>query len=206
MGPMEPDPFRLCTRVEDLPPVLWERLARRDAREAARVAGAPWDGRGFRLRVVGTPVLVLPRTRQVVHAADPCRSVRYPRALVAVAYLGRVADAPPAGRWVPLRDLPGGDAFFRGVRAVDTPRLAAAFGPRPGALAAAARALGGGPVEAPAEAVELPALPRVPVRVVLGAGPSAEILTDARALLHLPLEGLRALGGLVVSALVREAP
>lgn len=206
MGPMEPDAFRLCTRVEDLPPALWERLARRDPRDVARVAGAPWDGRGFRLRVVAAPVLVLPRTRRVVRAADPYRSVRYPRALVAVAYLGRAADVPPAGRWLPLRDLPGGEAFFRGARAVDTPRLAAAFGPRPGSLAAAARALGGGPVEAGPGAVELPALPRVPLRVVLGPGPSAEILADAGALLHLPLEGLRALGNLVVSALIREAP
>jgi hypothetical protein len=56
--------------------------------------------------------------------------------------------------------------------------------------------------------VELPALPRLPVRVLLWAGtdefpPAASLLTDPRAHLHLPLDVLWALTNLLVSDLTR---
>ncbi len=210
MPPLDPEQNRLYTRVEDLHPSHWERLERRDPAEAARAAGALWDGRAFHLRIAGTAVRVVPRTRQVVHASDPSRSVRYQQALVSVAYLGRAVEVPPAGLWVRFRDLPGGDAFFRGLHAVDTPRLAAAFGRRPQALLKAAERLGGRKAQGGDVAAELPALPRVPVRAIVGAGdeefePTATLLTDARAHMHLPLDGLWALSNLVVAGLIREA-
>ncbi|HSH69642.1 MAG TPA: DUF3786 domain-containing protein, partial [Deferrisomatales bacterium] len=58
-------------------------------------------------------------------------------------------------------------------------------------------------------AVELPALPRLPVRVLLWAGteefpPSASLLTDPRAHLHLPLDVLWALTNVLIADLTRS--
>ncbi len=131
----------------------------------------------------------------------------YQRALVAVSYLAGAMDVPVAGRWVAFRDLPGGDAFFRGPHGLPTHRLEAAYGSRPGGLLEAAAALGGVAGPGADAAAVIPALPRVPFQVLLWAHTeefdgSASLLTDPRAHLHLALDGLWALANVLVADLV----
>lgn len=209
MSFVDPEQNRLYQSSNDLHPSHWEALARRDPVEAARAAGARWDGGRFRLRLLGRELVVDPGAPGVAFASRPGRPVGYQRGLVAVAYLAGAVDVPCRGDWVAFRELPGGDAFFRGPHAVATPRLEAAFGRTPGGLLDAARALGGAPVGAADAAVELPALPRIPLRVLLwGAteefGASANLLTDGRAHLHLALDGLWALSNVAIADLVRD--
>ncbi|GAB4260541.1 MULTISPECIES: DUF3786 domain-containing protein [Deferrisoma] len=206
--PLNPEENRLYARAEDLHPAHWERLAARDPGEAARAAGARWDGGRFLLPLLGRTVAVDPSARTVGFEGDPGRPVGYQRALVAVAYLAGALEAPLRGEWVRFRDLPGGDAFFRGPHALPLPRLVEAFGAGPRGLLSAAAALGGRPVEGADAAAEVPALPRVPVRVLVwgAAGefaPSATLLTDARSHLHLALDVLWALANVTVADLVR---
>ncbi len=204
METLDPETNRLYSRAEDVHPSHWERLAARDPREAARAAGAEWCGGVFRLPMLGA-VLEVDLGARAIRPA-----VGYQRALVALAYLGGAVEAPVKGEWVRPRDMPGGDAFFRGPHSVGLPRLVRVFGPRPGALVRAAERLGGRPVAEGDAGAEIPALPRVPVRVLVwGAseefGASATLLTDARAHLHLALDVLWALTNVVISDLVEAA-
>jgi hypothetical protein len=119
-------------------------------------------------------------------------------------------DAPPRGEWVAFRELPGGDAFFRGPHSLATPRLARAFGAAPERLMDAARRLGGVPAAAGDAAADLPALPRIPLRALVWAateefGATASLLTDARAHLHVPLDVLWALTNVAIADLVEAA-
>jgi hypothetical protein len=224
---LDPEENRLYEKASHLHPLHWEALARRDPAEAARAAAASWDGRRFRLPFLGAVLLVEPGTRAVIFEAapahpvlrvmqpiqglaEPDREPGYQRALVAVAYLAGAVDAPPRGVWAALRELPGGDAFFRGPHSPATPRLVEAFGRRPEGLAEAAARLGGRSVAAGDAAADLDALPRIPLRFVLWAGtdefpPAATVLADARAHLHLPLDVLWALSNVAIADLTRGA-
>lgn len=205
----DPEQNPLYSRAEDLHPLHWENLGRLPAADAARAAGAAWDGEAFSLPFLGKDLRVDPRARTVSWAADPDRPFGYQRALVAVAYLAGAVEAPPREEWIAFRELPGGDAFFRGPHSLPTPRLEAAFGSRPEGLLAAARALGGTASPGADAAAELPALPRIPLRALLWAATeefpaSASLLVDARAHLHLALDVLWALANVAIADLVRE--
>jgi hypothetical protein len=207
----DPEQNPLYARAEDLHPLHWENLGRRPPPEAARAAGATWNGEVFTLPFLGREIRLDPGARTVSWAADLGRPVGYQRALVAVAYLAGAVEAPPQGKWVAFRELPGGEAFFRGPHSLPTPRLEAAFGRRPGDLLEAARSLGGTACPGADAAAELPALPRVPLQVLLWAAgeefpASASLLVDARAHLHLALDVLWALANVAVADLVRGAP
>lgn len=196
----------LYSRAEDLHPLHWENLGRRPPEEAARAAGARWDGEAFTLPFLGRPVCVIPGTRTVSWSAEAVRPVGYQRALVAVAYLTGAVEAPPKGEWVAFRGLPGGEAFFRGPHGLATPRLEKAFGSRPEDLAPAAAALGGSAVAGADAAAVLPALPRIPLQVLLWVAStefpaSAALLVDARAHLHLALDVLWALSNVAIADL-----
>ncbi|MEW6490880.1 MAG: DUF3786 domain-containing protein, partial [Thermodesulfobacteriota bacterium] len=183
---------------------------RRPAADAARAGGATWDGEIFTLPFLGKEIRVAPRARTVSWATDLGRPIGYQRALVAVAYLAGAVEAPPRGEWVAFRELPGGEAFFRGPHGLPTPRLETAFGRRPGDLLAAARSLGGTASPGADAAAELPALPRIPLQVLLWAAAeefpaSASLLVDARAHLHLALDVLWALANVAIADLVGQA-
>lgn len=213
MPPRHADPEQnpLYSRAEDLHPLHWGNLERRPPADAAQAAGAVWDGEVFTLPFLGTDVRVAPRARTISWAADPGRPMGYQRALVAVAYLAGAVEAPPRGEWVAFRELPGGEAFFRGPHGLPTPQLETAFGRRPGDLLAAARSLGGFATPGADAGAELPALPRIPLRVLLWAAAeefpaSACLLVDARVHLHLALDVLWALANVAIADLVRAAP
>lgn len=207
----DPESNPLYARAEDLHPLHWENLGRRAPEEAARAAGATWNGESFLLPVLGRHMGVHPRTRSLSWVSGPDRPVGYQRALVAVAYLAGAVEAPPRGEWVAFRELPGGDAFFRGPHSLATPRLEEAFGRGPADLVRAAVALGGRAGPGADAAAEIPALPRIPLRVLLWAtgeefSASASLLVDSRAHLHLALDVLWALANVAVADLVRARP
>lgn len=207
MSNVDPEANRLYQTSSDLHPLHWEALARRPAREVCAAAGAAADGEAYLLPFLGRALRVDPGGRSVSWAGGPGGDAGFQRALVAVAYLAGAVEAPPRGEWVSFRELPGGDSFFRGPHSVATPRLERAFGASPGRLVEAGRRVGGAPAAAGDAAVDLPALPRIPLRaVVWGATPefpaSASLLVDARAHLHLALDVLWALSNVAVAELV----
>jgi len=206
-GAIDPGENPLYAKARDLPSVHWESLGRRNPEAAASAAGAAWDGRVFRLPFLGRSLSVCLADRTVCFQRKPGTDVGYQRALVAVTYLASALDIPPRGSWVSFRELPSGDSFFRGPHSLPTSRLEREFGRTPERLVTAAEALGGTSADGADAAAQLPALPRIPLRVLLWARTSefpsaANLLIDARAHLHLPLDVLWALANLTISDLV----
>ncbi|GAB4260026.1 MAG: hypothetical protein Kow0092_08650 [Deferrisomatales bacterium] len=211
MATLRPEDNRLYERADALHPLHWERLRRRDPQEAARAAGARWDGRRYLLPLLGRALWVDPVRAALGCCDEPERPVSYQRGLVAVAYLAGALEVPAQGTWVAFRELPGGEAFFRGPHSLDTPRLARRFGAAPAELAAAARSLGGAEDRGADAAATVPALPRIPLQALVWGEtpefpPSAVLLVDGRAHLHLALDVLWALSNVAIAALVRGRP
>ncbi len=205
---LDPEDNPLYATSDRIHPLHWEALRRRAPGDVARAAGAAWDEGSYRLSLLGRELLVSPREEEV-RFANGGRAVGYQRGLVALAYLEGAIEVPCSGQWVAFRQLPGGHSFFRGPHAVAADRLAEAFGTRPRALPVAARALGGSEAEGGDAAVEVPALPRIPLKAVLWAGSaefgaSAALLVDSRAHLHAPLDILWALSNVAIDDLVEE--
>ncbi len=206
---VDPGGNPLYARGEDLHPSHWELLADRPRAEVIDATGAMSDGNGYVLTLLGKSLAIDPGLRRVAFVEEPERPVSYQRALVVVAYLGHGMEVPRAERWVAFRELPGGEAFFRGPHSLATPRLEAGYGGAPEALSRAGIRLGGTPCEGADVGVEIPALPKIPIRVLLWGRTdefqaSAQLLTDARAYLHLPLDVLWALTNLTLSDLVKD--
>lgn len=208
MANADPEQNSLYRTADDLHRLHWETLRQRNSEEAARAAGAQPAGEGFLLDLLGRRLRIEPAGQRILFEGDPHREVGYQRALVAVAYLCGALEAPPRGEWMAFRELPGGDAFFRGPHSLATPRLATAFGSEPRLLLEAARRLGGVPAPGADAAVDLPALPRIPLRILVWGATaefpaSATLLTDARAHLHLALDVLWALSNVAIADLVQ---
>jgi len=207
---VNPEENRLYASPKDLHPFHWERLAERDPEEAARAAGAAWDGTRFRLPFFDGALLLTPATKDVAFDGPGERRAGYQHALIGVAYLKGAMEADPSGTWASFRELPGGEAFFRGPHALNTPFLEAVYGADPARLVDAGRSLGGKETSGGDAAVTLPALPRIPLLAILwGAGEfpaSAQLLVDARAHLHLPLDVLWALTNVAIAELVKRKP
>jgi hypothetical protein len=202
------DEIPLFRYADQLPPQLWDDLDARPRDEAAQAAQAQWDDRRFTLPLLGRDYLVDPEARSVHEAERPDHRVSFQTGLVLVSTLGRAIDAPVAERMVTPQELPGGSQFFAGVHAVPVSRLEERFGSDPNALLPAAEKLGGGPWEGADAAVFVPGIPRIPLYVLLwGADQEFEaravVGMDARAHMHLALDGILALTTLLIAKLVR---
>jgi hypothetical protein len=122
-------------------------------------------------------------------------------------YLVKATGDRPSGVLVSPGRLPGGDLFARGTHVLPLDELAAAYSPRPEAFLAAGAALGGRPAPYGDAAVELAALPRVPVTLILWSADDefparADLLFDASAPRHLPADVLWAVAMLSVRLLL----
>ena len=192
----------------------WERLGSFAPDDVCRRAGVEYDGGAgcYLVPLLNRRVRVSPAARSVEWDDEGGEAGRPPGfmvALVAVVYLLEAKELPPAGEWVTGEMLPAGAFFFRGLHAIPTAEVARRFEDEPGELPAAGGRLGGKVVDVGDACVELEALPRVPVRVVLWVGddefPSrATMLFDRLAGEHLPLDALLSLAEYVASALVAE--
>ena len=193
----------------------WERLASMAPDEVCRRAGVEYDGETgcYYVPLLNRRVRVDPGARSVEWGDGALADERPPGFTVAlvvvVVYLLGAKELPPAGEWVTGEMLPVGAFFFRGLHAIPTAAVAQRFGDEPHELVAAGGRLGGKAVDVGDGCVELEALPRVPVRLVLWMGddefPSrATMLFDRTADSHLALDALLTLAQYVVSAVVRE--
>jgi hypothetical protein len=173
----------------------WKALAETEPGDVCARALCAWDDEEncYRLPFLGRELRVSPAGRSVT--GPDGGSCGFPETLVSVVYLLSARDCPLAGAWVSPQALPYGDVFFRGPHQVDTDGLARRFGPRPEELTEAGRRLGGEPMTFGDASVQLPALPRVPVCIVLWRGDDefpagANLLVDRSAADHLPLDAL----------------
>ncbi|MCB2187915.1 MAG: DUF3786 domain-containing protein [Deltaproteobacteria bacterium] len=212
--PLTLEDNRLFRWADQMPAALWDDLDRRDPAEAARAAGGEWlpaaaPGGAVSLSMLNREYLIMPQARQVRLAARPDYRVSYQSALVLVSTLARAVEAPPSGRMVTARELPGGDLFFQGPHAIPIRPLEKRFGARPAELLERAAALGGEPWEGGDAAVKLHGLPRLPLYVLVWGDDGefaarAVVGFDSRAPFHLALDGIWALANLMVHRLSGE--
>jgi hypothetical protein len=209
MSNLDPEQIRLYRWADQLPAALWDDLRRRDPTEAAQATGAELVDGGYRLALLGRTYRLEPEVARLWEEDRPDHRVGYQTGMVLVTTLAHSLGVPPAGRMVTPQELPGGNLFFQGPHALPTAALEDAFGARPQRLVERARALGGEETGGADVAVRVPALPMVPMYVLLWRGdsefpPRAVIGLDARAHFHLALDGIWALCNLLVRRLRGE--
>ncbi|HUW64175.1 MAG TPA: DUF3786 domain-containing protein [Spirochaetia bacterium] len=168
-----------------------EAFAGRDPGEMARNSGTVYDGCGvLSVPFLGTTYKVsYPEGVFVAEGPEPDLGSQ----ILILHYLTGATGLVPGGRQVSFKELPSGFLYagpFAG-RAVQP--LTRAFGEAGGALLAAGAALGGRSVQLGDVAVELPALPLVPLTLIIWLGDEefpagGNILFDATAPVHLSTE------------------
>lgn len=180
---------------------FWDRLRDMDPQEVCRRAGASYDRtrRGCALRILNVDYLVLPEERLIERLGPPPADGKAPGFhlyFIAVHYLLNAQERPLVGDMVTPKELRDGELFFSGGS--HTPNLkplVQRFDGQREALWKAAEAIGGRRADYGDAAVEVPALPRVPVTLVLWFGDEefggrASVLFDRGVDQHLPIEGL----------------
>lgn len=186
-----------------------------DAGACAARAGCECAPAGVLVPLLGEPHLVThPDGAVTAGGAGEARGGdRQAHAAVAVLllhYLLSAGGAPPAGRWVSFRELPGGLFYAPAFASRAEVPLAATYAVAAGlpAFRDAAARLGGEPLDLADAAFSFRALPRVQMAVLVWLGDDelpgeARVLYDERAGEYLPAEDLAGLGGLLARRLTR---
>lgn len=183
---------------------FWEDIEGKGAAEAASLAGAEAENGDVLVRMAGQTYRVRPGERAVI--GPDGGPARFTASVVLVTYLAMADGTPPEGRWVNERMLPLGDAYFRGPHLVPYEILLRPYGDRPERLHEALGRVDGRPVDFGDAGAEIPALPRVPLRVGLWKADDefeaeGRILVDPTAHRYLILDGLLTLCTLVFKRL-----
>ncbi|MHC4600830.1 MAG: DUF3786 domain-containing protein [Planctomycetota bacterium] len=189
---------------------FWDDIVSRTVETAAHRAGAEADGPRILVPMVGRRFAVDPGER-TVREEDPAegwKETGFLESVVLLSYLATADGFPASGEWVSEKGLTHGDAYFRPPHEMPTARLAERFGVDPDGFVRAAEALGGEETSQGDRGIEIPALPRVPIRFNLWLGdeefPDADVRTlfDRNATHYLILDGVLALTNLAVKALL----
>lgn len=194
----------------------WELLAAGSPGPVCARTGAAFDAvtGDFRVASFGQHFTVHPGARRIGALAPGGAALLERHAdllrLSLLWYLVRATGERPTGTLVNPARIPGGDLFARGTHVLPLDALAAGYTTHPAAFIAAGAALGGRPVPFGDAAVELPALPRVPVTLLLWRADDefparADLLFDATAPRHLPTDVLWAIALLSVQLMQHPA-
>jgi hypothetical protein len=124
-------------------------------------------------------------------------------------YMTHARNRPLANKLISFRELWGGNEYYYAFNNRVLKPLTEFFGEQPDALLEAGYALGGEKIEKGEFGITIPALPRVPVTVLVWGGddevqPSATILFDASANEHMETEALVWLAIAVVGELKKS--
>ncbi len=219
-APQATDPDKVLRwEHEKIFPGFWKELLTREPPGVCARSGASYvDTEGaYRIGMIDRVYRVYPAKSLAVvehptlEIEPPDTHVSFTETLILVIYLLRARNIPPTGKRVTVRELPGGDLFFRGPHEPTSEPVLARYGLDPGAFLRAGQGLEGEPIPVGDAGVRFQALPRIPVECVLWAGdhefpPSLTYIFDASVSDHLPLDVIWALVGLLASRLVTATP
>ena len=206
MTTADPSEIKLFRWSENLPLALWQDLQKRPAPEAADAVGASWDGGHFKIALLGRNYAVDPKNCVVSDLDEPGKRVSFQAGLILITTLANSTGAAPSGEMVLPRELPGGDFFFVGPHAINTPALERRFGADPAELIERGEALGGRPVEGADAAVVVQALPMIPMWAMVWQSDEefpakAVVGIDSRAHYHMALDVVFALTNIFIHRL-----
>lgn len=137
------------------------------------------------------------------------KPVSYNDKTLILQYLCSASGLPPRGKWLSFLELPSGSHHYGPFQADGTAPLARRFGQDTGVLHQAAQKLGGQPIEVGDVGYRIPALPKLPLAVILWEGDEefpaqANILFDSVAPTHLSTAALWVLGVELATKLLAE--
>ncbi|MHB1042878.1 MAG: DUF3786 domain-containing protein [Eubacteriales bacterium] len=136
--------------------------------------------------------------------------VSYNDRTLILQYLAFSSGLPPRGRWLSFLDLPEGILHYAPFQKDALSPLAVTFGADPGGFLAAAARLKGAPAAMGNVAAVIPALPKIPLAVILWLGDDefpakAVVLFDSVSPTHLSTAALWVLGVEVARKLIGAA-
>ncbi|MHC5039765.1 MAG: DUF3786 domain-containing protein [Planctomycetota bacterium] len=192
---------------------FWTDILAKGPSTAARRAGAEVDGPRILVPMAGRLFSVDPERREIREkdAETGWKETGFLESVVLVSYLATADGFPLSGEWVSEKGLALGEMYFRAPHALPTPGLAQRFGSDPDGFVRAAVALGGSETGQGDRGIEVPALPRVPIRLNLWLGdeefpdPDVRFLFDKNTTHYLILDGVLTLTHIVVKALLGAA-
>ena len=181
----------------------WIELSNRPPQQAAEAVGAEWDGKSFKMPLLGVQYTIDPFNKHIKMTANADYSVSYQEGIVLLTTLSISKGVPPSGRMAVPQELPGGRMFFTGAHAIATIPLAKYFEIASDQLTNRVLEIGGELIEGADIAVRLPGLPYVPLYILYWRGDQeipgrAVIGIDDRAHFHLDLAGVFALTNILV--------
>jgi len=189
--------------AEQIPAESWIDLCNRSPQQAAESVGAVWDGKFFKVPLLGVQYIIDPANQRINMASNADHPVSYQAGILLLTTLSFSKGVPPSGRLTVPQELPGGRMFFTGAHALATQPLAKRFEKASDQLVNRAIEIGGEMIEGADIAIRLPGLPYVPLYILYWQGDQevparAMIGIDDRAYFHLDLAGVFALTNILV--------
>ncbi len=150
-------------------PLLWVQLEGEIPEEICRRALVSYGHeQGFLLPFLNQTFQILPRTRSIVPLYSQAPKIKsFELDLIILTYLLRVQAMEMSEKMVNEKQIPGGEAFFRGPHSLNTRPMEEVFGEDREAFLSAGRRLNGKVRDLGDAAICLPVLPRVPVTLIL---------------------------------------
>ena len=182
-----------------LPASFWDEL------ESIGERGIEADSRiikdsngGYRLPFLGE-ILLVHATQRRMTWLETERSPTFQEGLVALSYLRNLKPIDLSRKWVSPRELPGGRTFFGpGSHPPKTDGILTAWAKQPERFHSIVKILHVTPIPQGDEGIQIPCLPKVPLRYIFWEGEPAlpctvTLLINATAHLFLSLDVLWAL-------------
>jgi len=176
-------------------PLLWVQLEGEIPEEICRRALVSYGHeQGFLLPFLNQTFQILPKTRSIVPLYSHAPKIKsFELDLIILTYLLRVQAMEMSEKMVNEKQIPGGEAFFRGPHSLNTRPMEEVFGEDREAFLSAGRSLNGKVRDLGDAAICLPVLPRIPVTLILWEKDDefpAEITVnfDSTISSHLPLD------------------
>ncbi|MFZ5651253.1 MAG: DUF3786 domain-containing protein [Bacillota bacterium] len=146
---------------------------------------------------------------RVWRADAPGEEVPFNDRTLIVQYLCESSGLPPRYSWLSFLELPEGIHHYAPFQTDATTPLAQAFGTYPDSFAEAALSLGGQPLTLGDYSFHIPALPKIPLAVVLWEGDDefaakSNILFDSVSPTHLTTAALWVLGVELAHKMIRQ--
>jgi len=161
----------------------------------------------YLFRALGDDYRIVPKQRTIEHLSNHSFSPDVDFRVMVLAYLTNAKEIELSGKLVQCYQLRGGDSFFRGVHKLPVQELETRFGQSPRTFRGACLPLDGREVPYGDVSVEVRALPRLPLTLVLWVADDefparVSVLFDSTADEHLPLDALLATVRTVVKRII----
>lgn len=149
--------------------LLWAQLEGEIPEEICRRALVSYGHeQGFLLPFLNQTFQILPKTRSIVPLYSHAPKIKsFELDLIILTYLLRVQAMEMSEKMVNEKQIPGGEAFFRGPHSLNTRPMEEVFGEDREAFLSAGRRLNGKVRDLGDAAICLPVLPRIPVTLIL---------------------------------------